>query len=80
MRDAWLRSSPCPQYRSERIRQQLRNWVGSWVGRLIVQSLQVIEGIGRGEWIRTTDLLVPNQEWPAISPSTHQICSYKTSI
>jgi hypothetical protein len=31
------------------------------VGCLVVQSLQVIEGIGRGEWIRTTDLLVPNQ-------------------
>jgi hypothetical protein len=36
--------------------------VGSWVGCLVVQSLQVIEEFGRGEWIRTTDLLVPKQE------------------
>ena len=35
--------------------------MGSWVGCLVVQSLQVIDGIGRGEWIRTTGLLVPNQ-------------------
>ena len=60
MRDVWQRSSPCPQYRSERIRQQLWNWVGSWVGCLVVQSPPVIEGFGRGEWIRTTHLLVPN--------------------
>ena len=43
------------------MRPQLGNWVGSWVGCLVVQSLQVIERIGRGEWIRTTGLLVPNQ-------------------
>src|SRR5690242_2863338 len=24
----WLRSSPCPQYRRDEIRQQLWNWVG----------------------------------------------------
>ena len=27
---------------------------------------------GRGEWIRTTDVLVPNQKTPAISFSTEQ--------
>ncbi len=27
----------------------------------VVQVVIVQEGIGRGEWIRTTDLLVPNQ-------------------
>ncbi len=32
-RDAWLRSS-CPHYRGERMRPQLCNWVGSWVGCL----------------------------------------------
>ena len=36
--------------------------------------------IGRGEWIRTTDLLVPNQTTSAISLSTKQIFSRKTSI
>ena len=25
------------------------------------EALEVIEKVGRGEWIRTTDLLVPNQ-------------------
>jgi len=40
----------------------------------------VIEKVGRGEWIRTTDLLVPNQGYPAISLNTEQIFSCKTSI
>jgi hypothetical protein len=44
------------------------------------QSLQVIERIGRGEWIRTTDLLVPKLAAFAISMSTKQIFSCKTSI
>jgi len=35
---------------------------------------------GRGEWIRTTDLLVPNQGYPAISLNTELIFSCKTSI
>ncbi len=33
---------------------------------------QVIEGIGRGEWIRTTDLLVPNHVTLAISMITER--------
>jgi len=34
---------------------------------------------GRGEWIRTTDLLVPNQTDLANSMSTQQIFSCKIS-
>jgi len=49
-------------------------------GCLVVQSLQVIEGIGRGEWIRTTGLLVPNQTTPAISLITERIFSQETSF
>jgi hypothetical protein len=39
------------------MRAQLCNWVGC----LPRYYLQGIEKIGRGEWIRTTGLLVPNQ-------------------
>ncbi len=28
---------------------------------IVPKKLEVIEKVGRGEWIRTTDLLVPNQ-------------------
>ncbi len=35
-----------------------------------IQCRRVIEGNGRGEWIRTTDLLVPNLAAFAISLST----------
>src|SRR5690349_5079024 len=54
---AYWRSSPWPKYRRTNAERQLWNWVGC----LVVQSLQVTERIGRGDWIRTTDLLVPNQ-------------------
>ena len=53
-------------------------WVAPIVGVEPVEP--VIEGIGRGEWIRTTDLLVPNQGYPAISLNTGRIFSCKTSI
>jgi len=43
-------------------------------------DVYVIEKFGRGEWIRTTGLLVPNQEYPAISLNTERIFSCKTSI
>jgi hypothetical protein len=42
--------------------------------------MKIEEISGRGEWIRTTDLLVPNQGYPAISLNTEQIFSCKTSI
>ncbi len=44
------------------------------------EALEVIGKIGRGEWIRTTDLLVPKQAYPAISLNTERIFSCKTSI
>jgi len=33
----------------------------TYVPDVVVWSLEVFEKFGRGEWIRTTDLLVPNQ-------------------
>ena len=42
--------------------------------------LEVFEKFGRGEWIRTTDLLVPNQATLVISMITEQIFSQETSF
>ena len=38
--------------------------------------LQVIEKLGRGEWIRTTDLLVPNRTAQSNSLITEELLSY----
>jgi len=40
----------------------------------------MIEKVGRGEWIRTTDLLVPNQTTPAITLITGQMFLQETSL
>jgi hypothetical protein len=40
----------------------------------------VFEKFGRGEWIRTTGLLVPNQRTIAISLITEQIFLQETSF
>ena len=46
----------------------------------VLQAIHFKKNFGRGEWIRTTDLLVPKLVASAISMSTKQIFSCKTSI
>src|SRR5437763_16172459 len=63
----WIYAQRPPRTPRWKVRREPRksppSTKSSTVGVLsILEPLEVIEKVGRGEWIRTTDLLVPNHQ------------------